>query len=36
MKKVLLIYAGKKKKKSCSQTEINELLVKYAKKGKEF
>ena len=32
--KVLLIYAGKTKKKSCTQTEINELLVKYAKKGK--
>ncbi len=33
-KKALLIYAGKTKKKSCSQSEINELLVKYANLGK--
>ena len=32
--KTLLIYAGKTKKKSCSQLEINQLLVKYAKLGK--
>ena len=32
--KTLLIYAGKTKKRSCSQLEINQLLVKYAKLGK--
>ncbi len=32
--KTLLIYAGKTKKNSCSQSEINELLVKYANLGK--
>merc|ERR1711991_564690 len=32
--KVLLIYAGKTKKNSCTQSEINELLVKHAKLGK--
>ena len=32
--KVLLVYAGKTKKNSCTQSEINELLVKHAKLGK--
>ena len=32
--KVLLVYAGKIKKNSCTQAEINELLVKHAKLGK--
>ena len=30
--KVLLIYAGKTKKNSCTQSEINHLMVKHAKK----
>ena len=33
--KVLLIYAGKTKKNSCTQSEINHLMVKYAKLGKK-
>ena len=33
--KVLLVYAGKTKKNSCTQSEINKLLVKHAKLGKK-
>ena len=31
----LLIYAGKTKKNSCTQSEINHLMVKYANLGKK-
>ena len=33
-KEALLIYAGKTKRRSCSQSEINQLLVKHANLGK--
>tara|TARA_B100000035_G_C21008706_1_gene558584 strand:- start:396 stop:1127 length:732 start_codon:yes stop_codon:yes gene_type:complete len=33
-KKVLLIYAGKTKKQSCTQSDINNLMIKYANQNK--